>query len=113
MTQQNQQQERKFIAVTFRGVQTASRERTALTIVGQGFPEVVALPSAALPEPEEVDPEAQPRPPLAAEASVALTMGGEAARAAYAYAALNGLVTFAGEVPAGAAGDLVLRWLET
>lgn len=114
MTQSNQQpHERKFIAVTFRGVQTASRERTALTIVGQGFPEVIAAPAEALPEPEELDPEAQPRPPLGALASVTLTLGGEAARAAFVYAALNGDVTFAGEVPAGADGDLVLRWLET
>jgi sugar/nucleoside kinase (ribokinase family) len=112
MSQSNQQpHERKFIAVTFRGVQEASRERTALTIAGTAAVEVTATLADALPQPDEVEPDAQPRAPLRAAAEVALTLGGEGARAAYTYAALNGLVSFAGTVPGGAAGDLVLRWL--
>ena len=111
MAQSQQQPERKFIAVQFRGIQQMSRERTALTIVGPAGLEVVAALPVPLPEPEEVDPGASVRPPLAAGGDVGLQLGGEAARAAYAYAALGGLARLATTVGGDAAGDAVLHWL--
>jgi sugar/nucleoside kinase (ribokinase family) len=110
-TGQGQNQERKFIAVSFRGIQQASRERSALTIVGPAEIEVLAAPDAALPEPVELEEDAQPRPPLSAAGAVTFSLGGEAARAAYAYAAQHGLAALVATIGADAAGDLLLRWL--
>jgi len=112
MTQsQQQQQERKFIAVDFRGIQPMARERTALAATGPAGLEVMAILPVPPPEPESIEPDALPRPPLAIAADVTFELGGEAARAAYTYAALGGLVSFAGRIGDDPAGDVVLQWL--
>ncbi len=112
MTQsQQQQQERKFIAVDFRGIQPMARERTALAVAGPAGLEVLAALPEPPPELESVEPDATPRPPLGLVGNVAFGLGGEAARAAYTYAALGGLASLAGRVGDDSAGDVVLQWL--
>src|SRR5262245_59484646 len=102
---------RSFIAVDFRGVQQASRERTSLGVAGPAGLAVFAALAGALPEPAERDAETELRPQLAPATATALDIGGEGARAAYAYAALGGLVRLAALAGQDTAGDLLLRWL--
>jgi 2-dehydro-3-deoxygluconokinase len=111
-TQSQQQQERKFIAVDFRGVQQMTRERTALTIVGPAELDIIGDLTGPLPDLEELEEDGSPlRPPLSASAGLALGLGGEGARAAYAYAAHGGMARLASTVGADPAGEIVLRWL--
>jgi sugar/nucleoside kinase (ribokinase family) len=111
MTQSQQQSERKFIAVQFRGVQQMSRERTALTIVGPAGLDVLAAPDAPLPEPEELEEGGGARPPQPVRGETSILLGGEGARAACAYAALGGVARFAGTVGDDLPGEVALRWL--
>jgi sugar/nucleoside kinase (ribokinase family) len=106
-----QSSERTFIAVDFRGVQQASRERTSLGVVGAAGIAVLSALSAPLPEAAEREEDAEVRPQRAPATEAVLDLGGEGARAAYAYAALGGLVRLAAPVGADASGDLLLRWL--
>jgi sugar/nucleoside kinase (ribokinase family) len=112
MAQSQQAAEGKFFAVDFRGVQQASRERTSLGVAGPAGLAVLAELPAPPPEAIEREADAEPRPQQVALTDARLDLGGEAARAAYAYAALGGLVRLATTVGQDAAGDLVLRWLE-
>src|SRR3954451_10785309 len=110
MTQSQQQSERKFIAVRFGGVPPMSRQRTALTVAVPAGLDVPATLEAALPEPEEID-EDGARPPQTVPGDARLLLGGEGARAAYAYAALGGAARFAGAIGDDPAGEVALRWL--
>src|SRR5947199_8880 len=76
MAQTGQQQERKFIAVDFRGVQPMQRERTALAVAGPLGVEVLAALDQPLPEPEELEADARPRPPQAASGVTGLVPAG-------------------------------------
>jgi sugar/nucleoside kinase (ribokinase family) len=112
MTQSQQSSERTFIAVDFRGVQQASRERTSLGVAGGAGLAVASGLPAPLGEPVEREPDADPRPQSLRATGITLELGGEGARAAYAYAALGGLVRLAATLGEDPAGDVVLRWLE-
>jgi sugar/nucleoside kinase (ribokinase family) len=112
MAQSQQAAEGKFFAVDFRGVQQASRERTSLGVAGGAGLAVLADLPAPPPEAIEREADAEPRPQQVTLTDARLDLGGEAARAAYAYAALGGLVRLATTVGQDAAGDVVLRWLE-
>jgi sugar/nucleoside kinase (ribokinase family) len=112
MAQSPQQpSERTFIAVDFRGVQQASRERTSLGVAGPAGIAVLSALDAPLPEAAEREEDAEVRPQRAPATEAVLDLGGEGARAAYAYAALGGLVRLAAPLGADASGDLLLRWL--
>jgi hypothetical protein len=111
MAQSQQAAEGKFFAVDFRGVQQASRERTALGVAGPAGLAILADLPAPPPEAIEREADAEPRPQQVTLTDARLDLGGEAARAAYAYAALGGLVRLATTVGQDATGDLVLRWL--
>jgi hypothetical protein len=105
---QSQQPERKLIAVDFRGIQQASRERTACTIIGRaGLTAHAALPEA-LPVMEEQEEESAIRQPPSVVGSLTWELGGEAARAAYAYASLGGLVELVSVVGVDQAGDTAI-----
>jgi sugar/nucleoside kinase (ribokinase family) len=112
MAQSQQAAEGKFFAVDFRGVQQASRERTSLGVAGPAGLAVLAELPAPPPEAIEREADTEPRPQRVTLTDARIDLGGEAARAAYAYAALGGLVRLATTVGQDAAGDLVLRWLE-
>jgi sugar/nucleoside kinase (ribokinase family) len=114
MSQSQQPFVRSFIAVDFRGIQQTSKERTSLGVAGAAGVAVFASLSEGLPEPVEREREREMDTELRAQlapAATAIDIGGEAARAAYAYAALGGLVRLAAVAGQDAAGDLLLRWL--
>lgn len=115
MSQSQQPFVRSFIAVDFRGIRESSKERTSLGVAGTAGVAVFAALSEALPESVEREPEREMdtelRAQVAPAATTAIDVGGEAARAAYAYAALGGLVRLAAVAGQDAAGDLLLRWL--
>jgi sugar/nucleoside kinase (ribokinase family) len=111
MSQSQQPFVRSFIAVDFRGVQGATRERTSLGVAGPAGIAVFAGLAGAIPESAERDADSELRPQQLATTATALDIGGEAARAAYAYGALGGLVRLAATAGQDAAGDLLLHWL--
>src|SRR3712207_1314561 len=104
MTQSQQQSERTFIAVDFRGIQQASRERTSLCVAGGAGLAALADLVAPVPEADERVADAEARPQLVAASETALDLGGEGARAAFAYAALGGMVRLAATVGDDVAG---------
>jgi sugar/nucleoside kinase (ribokinase family) len=111
MSQSQQNKQREFIAVDFRGVRAASRERTSMGIVGPATIVVAATLPGPLPELVERDPDADPRPTTIRSTATWYGVGGEGALAAGVYGSLGGLVRFAGTVGADPGGDLIQSWL--